>query len=62
MNIRHVNPDEFVLEDIQMVHYEVMNENSIWIGIYANNGKIYHLNIGTKDGKLMSYYSDESSE
>ena len=39
------NPDEFVFEDAKMIHYEVMNETSVWMGIYLNDGKIYHLNI-----------------
>ena len=39
------NPDEFVFEDVEMVHYEVMNESSAWMGIYLNDGRIFHLNI-----------------
>ena len=39
------NPDEFVFKDVEMVHYEVMNESSVWMGIYLNDGKLYHLNI-----------------
>jgi hypothetical protein len=27
------NPDEFVFEDAKMIHYEVMNENSVWTGV-----------------------------
>lgn len=53
------NPDEFVLEDVKMIHYEVMHpKEHSWIGIYLNNGKIYHLNI-TGDN-LKFYYSDET--
>ena len=41
------NPDEIVLEDVKMVHYETMQEGrAVWLGIYLNNGKMYHLNIG----------------
>jgi len=41
------NPDEIVLEDVSMLHYEVMEQGrAVWLGIYLNNGKIYHLNIG----------------
>ena len=29
------NPDEIVLED-----------RAVWLGIYLNNGKMYHMNIG----------------
>lgn len=54
------NPDEFVLEDVKMIHYEVMNPDSSWIGIYLNNGKIYHLNISGTN--LNVYYHDETPE
>jgi hypothetical protein len=39
------NPDEFVFDEVKMFHYEVMNETSVWMGIYLNDGKMYHLNI-----------------
>lgn len=53
------NPDEFVLEDVKMVHYEVMNpKEHSWIGIYLNNGKIYHLNISGDN--LSVLYSEET--
>lgn len=53
------NPDEIVLEDIKMFHYEVMEDNrSVWMGIYMNDGKIYHLNIS--GNQLNAYYSNES--
>jgi hypothetical protein len=53
------NPDEIVLEDVKMVHYETMEEGRhVWLGIYLNDGKIYHLNIsGTS---LNVLYSNES--
>ena len=54
------NPDEIVLQDIQMFHLESMNERTLWIGVYGKDGKIYHLNI-TGD-QLKYYWSDESSE
>lgn len=54
------NPDEIVLEDVKMVHYEVMEPNkAVWMGIYLNNGKIYHLNIGGDN--LYVNYSDEGT-
>ena len=54
------NPDEIVLEDIRMFHYETMEEGRhVWIGIYMNDGKIYHMNIGGDNLKV--YYSNESS-
>jgi hypothetical protein len=41
------NPDEIVLEDVSMLHYEVTEQGrAVWLGIYLNNGKMYHLNIG----------------
>ena len=39
------NPDEFVFDEVKMLHYEVMNETSVWMGIYLNDGRLYHLNI-----------------
>jgi hypothetical protein len=53
------NPDEIVLEDVKMFHYEVMEPNkAVWLGIYLNNGKIFHLNIGGDN--LYVNYSDET--
>jgi hypothetical protein len=53
------NPDEIVLKDVKMVHYEVMEPNkAVWLGIYLNNGKMYHLNIGGDN--LWINYSDET--
>lgn len=53
------NPDEIVLEDVKMVHYETMEEGrAVWLGIYLNNGKAYHLNIGGDN--LYVNYSDET--
>ena len=58
------NPDEFVLEDVKMIHYEVMEEGRfVWMGIYSNDGKIHHLNISVDSaGHLKTYYSDETPE
>ncbi len=52
------NPDEIVIEDIKMFHLEIMNERALWIGVYGQDGKIYHLNI-TGD-QLKYYWSDET--
>ena len=55
------NPDEFVLEDVKMVHYEVMEQGkSVWLGIYLNNGKMYHMNIGGDN--VWVNYSDETPD
>lgn len=43
-----------------MVHYETMEQGrAVWIGIYMNDGKLYHLNIGGNN--LYVNYSDEST-
>lgn len=54
------NPDEFVLEDVGMVHYEVMDNDHIWMGIYLKDGGIRHLNIHGRNLKVI--YSDETLE
>ena len=54
------NPDEIVLKDVQMFHLESMNERSLWIGVYDQYGKIYHLNISADGDKLKYYWSNES--
>ena len=55
------NPDEIVLEDVKMFHLESMNERTLWIGVYGEDGKIYHLNISADGDKLKYYWSDETS-
>ena len=54
------NPDEFVLEDVKMVHYEVMDEESSWMGIYMNDGRIFHFNI--HGDNLRTYLTDETAD
>ena len=54
------NPDELVLEDVKMFHLESMNERALWIGVYTQDGKIYHLNISADGDKLKYYWSDET--
>ena len=54
------NPDEIVLRNVQMFHLESMNERTLWIGVYGEDGKIYHLNISAKDDRLVYYWSDET--
>ena len=54
------NPDEIVLEEVKMFHLENMNERTLWIGVYTEGGKIYHLNISADGDKLKYYWSDES--
>jgi len=55
------NPDEIVLKDVEMFHLESMNERSLWVGVYTQDGKIYHLNISADGDKLKYYWSDETS-
>jgi hypothetical protein len=54
------NPDEIVLEDVKLFHLENLTENALWVGVYMNNNKIYHLNIVAKDNELKYFWSDES--
>jgi hypothetical protein len=54
------NPDEFVLEDVKMVHWENMDTNVYWCGIYLNDGRIFHLHIGGDN--LRVSLSDETPD
>jgi hypothetical protein len=54
------NPDEFVLEDVKMVHWENMDTDVYWCGIYLNDGRIFHLHIGGDN--LRVSLSDETPE
>ena len=56
------NPDEIVLEDVKMFHLESMNERTLWVGVYTQNGKTYHLNISAVGDKLRYYWSDETCD
>jgi hypothetical protein len=56
------NPDEIVLEEVKMFHLESMNERALWIGVYTEGGKTYHLNISADGDKLRYYWSDETLE
>ena len=53
------NMDELVLKDIDMVHYEVMDEGEhIWLAFYLKNRKIGHLNIFNNAGKINTRYEE----
>ena len=56
------NPDEIVLEDVKMFHLESMNERTLWVGVYTQNGKTYHLNISANGDKLKYWWSDETCD
>jgi hypothetical protein len=57
---RQKNPDEIVLENVKMFHLENMSPEHLWAAAYCEDGKIYHLNISAKGGKLTYYWSDET--
>ena len=59
MNERVENPDEFVFEDVEMVHWENMNPNAYWMSIQLKNKKLYHLNI--HGDNLRVYLTDETT-
>jgi len=53
------NPDEFIVNDIKMLHYEVMDPNKhIWAAFYLENGRTGHLNIFLIDGRLETRYEE----
>ena len=56
------NPDEIVLEDVKMFHLESMTQNALWIGVYTDDKKIYHLNISADGDKLSYWWSDETCD
>jgi hypothetical protein len=60
MNERLTNPDEIVLEDVKMFHLENMSNSHLWAAAYCEDGRIFHLNISAKGGKLIYYWSDET--
>ncbi len=62
-DIELYNPDEFIVNDIKMFHYEVMDPGKhIWAGFSLQNGRIGHLNIFSNDGKLETRYEEWDKE
>jgi hypothetical protein len=51
------NPDEIIVSDIDTFFMEMMNKDSMWIGITRKNGQIDHLNICVKGNKLSTLWS-----
>jgi len=55
----YYNPDEFIVNDIKMAHYEVMDKGKhVWMAFYLENGSIGHLNVFMIDGKLETRYEE----
>lgn len=54
------NPDEIILEDVKMWHYESMSNNAVWMGVYLNDGKMYHMTITGHN--LQVHYSEETPD
>ena len=52
------NPDEIVLENVEMFHLENMTDDVYWCGIYLNDGRIFHLHIGGDNLRIS--LSDET--
>lgn len=52
------NPDEFLLDDIKAYHYEEMSPEHKWMSFSWEDGRIGHLNIFLKDGKLETRYEE----
>ena len=53
------NPDEFLLDDIEKYHYEVMDEGRhVWMAFYFKDGRTGHLNIFKKGGKINTRYEE----
>jgi hypothetical protein len=57
---RQKNPDEIVLENVKLFHLENMSPEHLWAAAYCEDGRIFHLNISAKGGKLTYYWSDET--
>ena len=59
MNRLIKNPDEIVLEDIQMFHLESMSPKHLWLSVNCEDGRLFHLNISAKGDRLQYYWSQE---
>ena len=57
-DIEKYNPDEFIVNDIKMFHYEVMDKNHLWAAFHLENGRIGHLNIFSNGAKLETRYEE----
>ena len=60
-DIELYNPDEFIVSDIKMFHWEVMDPGKhVWAALYLDNGRIGHLNIFSDCDKLSVRYEEWS--
>ena len=58
-DIELYNPDEFIVNDIKMFNWEVMDPGKhVWAALYLDNGRIGHLNIFSDGGKLSVRYEE----
>ena len=58
-DIELYNPDEFIVNDIKMFHWEVMDPGKhVWAALYLDYGRIGHLNIFSDCGKLSVRYEE----
>ena len=56
--------DEIVLEDLKMVHYEVMEaDRSAWVGFYESDGTVHHLHIYVEEstGRLRTIWDPNTN-
>jgi hypothetical protein len=51
------NPDEIIVRDIDTFHMEMMDKDSLWIGLIRKDGQIDHLNVIVKGNKLDTLWS-----
>ena len=51
------NPDEIIVQDIEMFHAEMLSSDALWIGITRKNGQIDHLQISARGKKLSTLWT-----
>jgi hypothetical protein len=56
-NEEQQNPDEIVVENVKMVHFEMMDDGLLWCGIYHQNGQVDHFNIFANGDKIGTLWS-----
>lgn len=49
--------DELVFKNVNTVHFEMMDDNQLWIGIYHNgDNQGYHVNVGARGKLRINHY------